>query len=214
VSSGGESIPPQRDSITLRSLETVDNGISVAVPELAVPNLSFRRLSHSQPIDWGEGITADLKLTHEKRLVGTIYNRTGRTLTNAYVLLQTSTRTTELRYQRLYERHLRNIVLIDRVAPGVTRVDRQVLMMDPASLSLRHAPGDIAMRYNSYLPGSYRPVPFYSSGADPVLVATISGEPLGPTIGQYVGGPDAVTVIVTLPPIRPAVNTAVKGGSK
>ena len=62
------------------------------------------------------------------------------------------------------------------------------------------------MLYNSRL--------FYRSGASPVLVGTTSGENMGPTIGQYVGGPDTVTVAVTLPPIPSEAPSAVQGGPK
>ena len=199
----GDNYSGNRDQgggIVLRSLETVDNGTSVAVPGLNVPNLAFRRLHHAQPVAWGDGITTNLSMTPDGNVTGTIHNGTGRTLSNAYIVLQTATKETLIRNKRPYEYNYPNVIRLSPIGPGDTR-----LLQKPSSDYRNYDNGGM-MLYNSRQ--------FYRAGASPVLVGTTSGHDLGPTIGQYVGGPDSVTVAVTLPPMEKADNSASQGGVK
>jgi hypothetical protein len=200
---------PNRESgngIISRKLEALDNGTSISVPQMTVPNLAFRRFRHTQPVAWGDGIRTRLTRSANGTIKGTIYNGTGRTLNNAYILLQTSTTKTEIHNKRAYDRHFRNAVLLSRLVPGINRIDSELIPLDSNETNFRSLPGSVSMLYTS-------PV-FYKEGAVPVLIATTSGENVGPRIGQYVGGADAVTVAVTLPNIPSATSVTVQGGVK
>ncbi|MES2464940.1 MAG: zf-HC2 domain-containing protein [Armatimonadota bacterium] len=213
------------NGINLRSLETVDNGMAVSVPRLSVPNLAFRRLRHSQTVPWGDGITADLRLTDDGKAVGTIRNETGRTLENAYILLPGLVKKTDRQYvyntatahkhdliYRSYTRTYNRVVKVDRIAPGITKFSRYTDYRNRMSVRESYpgfgAPPGIASPQSAGFYLERVPVP--------VLIAQTSGETLGPTIGRYVGSPYAVTVAVTLPPLRtaPKATTIVNGGTK
>lgn len=196
----------ESNGITLHSLEAVDKGTSVSVPELDVSNLAFRRLNHTQPVAWGEGITADLKITHDGKVLGTIYNGTGRTLDNAYIQLPT------YKSPQSHEGAHGLIMICSRIAPGlnelnrITEFNQRVVEITDTPLNLSRITQGVAQLYTKNR--------LFRNASVPVLVATTSGQDLGPTIGQYVGSSDTVTVAVTLPPIRKAVSPAAQGGVK
>jgi hypothetical protein len=190
------------NGIIARSLQTIDDGTSVSLPALSVPNMAFRRFSHAQPAAWGEGVTTDLELNHDGTVVtGTIHNGTGRTLNNAYIYLPTKQGIAGRRF-----------VSLRQVMPGITKFSQKIrvsFVYNPPLLTFSGVPDErergMKMIERAFLS---------RDGSTPVLEAKTSGENLGPTVGKYVGGPEAVTVAVTLPPIRSAGNTGVKGGPK
>jgi hypothetical protein len=200
----------QGNGITLRSLETLDTGTEVSIPGLSVPNLAFRRLNHAQIVDWGDGISANLTQKADGRITGTIQNRTGRVLNNAFILLSARPRSGTRQFSNRYSRHGK-IVLVSCVAPGTTELGRDAKYL-PIAMT-----GTLAdIQVSEGVQSLYRKTFPLHNAAVPVLVATTSGDTLGPGIGQYVGGSDAVTVAVTLPPIHSAANgpQTVKGGAK
>jgi hypothetical protein len=164
-------------STNSRALETFDGGTGQRCPDLDVGNLAFRRAYYTQTLPWG-GLTADLQYDDATETIvrGSVTNGTGNTLRNAYIRLPQSDRS---------EQGPR-LVRFPVLRPGVTRFDR-------AAVTTLH--------WHRGRSGTDLPVPI-----GPTLTATMSGETFGAQVGKYVGGEDSVTVITSLPALRPAGN--------
>ena len=154
-------------------LETTDDGVTEQTPDFGVSNLAFRRLYHSQTVDWGTGVTGDIHRigadssaafadANAPKIAGTIVNGTGMTLHHVRVTLRSH-------------------------SGGVLQANVDV-DCPPGRTTL---PPTITTSVDSNSDDA--------SLAAPVLTAQVDGASFGPSLGNDVTGSDTVNVVVSLP---------------
>ncbi len=193
--SSGEIYSSSGGGSSLRALGIVDDGTTVRVPHLNVANRTYRRLSHSQRIPWGEGVTAEIAWDAEGRLNGVIHNRSGRTLANAVVLLPNPPMPERLR----------------TMSPSIQTRACYIGDIPVGDRSIHGLPamGDTSMKTETT--ASARVV---SMATAPLLRAQLSGESFGPDLGEWKGQDSVITVLMDLPPLGKAetVSVSKQGG--
>jgi hypothetical protein len=107
------------NNVNVVTFETYDDGNAVSAPDLGVANLAFRRVFHTQTVDMGGGVVANLKHVTDcpHQISGTITNNTGTAIENTVVKLATSDGTPWS-------------VNLGTLKPGVTKFDEVIETAD------------------------------------------------------------------------------------
>ena len=152
------------------SIETVDTG-TVEIPALSATNLAYRSIEHEQDVHWGGGVEAKLFAKSDGTVSGTVTNATGNSLSQVLVYLPSRSAA----------------VTIPDIPPGQSTT---VAVTDTALSS-------VPQWAQQYFAGTAALKSETDNSA--LLLASTGGERFGPQIGRYVGTPNTVDVLVSIP---------------
>lgn len=169
-------------------LQTVDTGVVVA-PGYGVSNLSFRRLTHTQRIDFGNGISAQVRRVG-RRLVGSIRNDSGRTLRGAMLMARAVGGNSFADRRRGLSRS-QIVQTLGEIKSGETKV----LMANKKDEDGTSA-ASVTLQM---LDRNGEPIGNQLPANSALLVADTDGDRDGPQLGKSVSGNQSVTVIVSVP---------------
>ncbi|HXG25147.1 MAG TPA: hypothetical protein VNJ09_11370, partial [Chthonomonadales bacterium] len=168
--SGAESYYAYRSSpAQMQTLETVDTGM-VEAPAFSVGNLAFRRIYHTQSVTLGGAITGTLRRNADGKVTGTVRNGTGQELVGAWIVLPNQ----------------QSMIRLGSLKPGESK-----------SMGEGRPFSRNTMNVGGWNMGWFHLQARHGSCA--FLLATLTGESFGPPLGRYVGGENAVRLLVSLP---------------